>query len=104
VSPAWVKARLESGEPLRLIDVRERDEWELVNLGAYGAELIPLSEFADRMGELDATQELVVYCRSGNRSGRVVRQLRQAGYTRVWNLRGGILGWAEELEPGMPRY
>jgi molybdopterin/thiamine biosynthesis adenylyltransferase/rhodanese-related sulfurtransferase/molybdopterin converting factor small subunit len=105
VTPTWVKTRLESGEPLRLIDVRERDEWELVNLGAYGAELLPLSEYADRYAEvIDAAQDVVVYCRSGNRSGRVVKQLRGAGYTRVWNLRGGIRGWAEELEPGMPRY
>ena len=104
ISATELKQRLDRGDALTLIDVREPFEWEIGNLGTYGARLIPMREVAERQAEIDASGEVVVYCRSGNRSGRVVNALMEAGYTRVWNLAGGILGWADAVDPSIPKY
>lgn len=85
------KRRVESGA--RLLDVREAEEYGANR--SPGAELIPLSEFAERYRELPDDEELVVHCRSGARSGRAVEFLRAQGYDAV-NVAGGILAWAEE--------
>jgi sulfur-carrier protein adenylyltransferase/sulfurtransferase len=99
-----LKARLEQGERITLLDVREPYEWEIGNLAPEGATLIPLAELPRRLGELDPAAETVVYCRSGARSARAVQQLRAAGFTGVWNLAGGILAWSDEVDPDMPKY
>ncbi len=85
-----------------LIDVREPFEAEIARID--GARLIPLGELPARLDELDRGREIVVHCRSGIRSARAVRTLLDAGFPRVWNLRGGILAWAEEIEPDLARY
>ncbi|MBI4544869.1 MAG: molybdopterin-synthase adenylyltransferase MoeB [Gemmatimonadetes bacterium] len=99
-----LKERLDRGEPLTIIDVREPFEWEIANLAGYGARLIPLAQVAERMSELDADQEIVLHCRSGSRSARALRQLRAGGFRRLWNLKGGILAWAQEVDPALPQY
>jgi adenylyltransferase/sulfurtransferase len=99
-----LKARLERGDPLTIIDVREPHEWEIANLGAEGATLIPLGELPERLAELDQEDEIVLQCRSGARSARAAGLLRAHGFRQTWNLEGGILAWADEIEPGMPKY
>jgi sulfur-carrier protein adenylyltransferase/sulfurtransferase len=104
MTPAELKQRLDAGDPLVLVDVREPFEWDIANLSAYGARLIPLDEVLERSDEIDAAAEVVVYCRSGSRSAGAVRQLRQRGYQRIWNLKGGINGWASDVDPSLPAY
>jgi sulfur-carrier protein adenylyltransferase/sulfurtransferase len=99
-----LKERLDTGETLDLVDVREPFEWRIANLGEFGARMIPMGEVAERVGELDPAREIIVYCRSGARSGDVVHYLRERGYPRARNLRGGILAWGAEVDPSFPRY
>ena len=66
--------------------------------------LIPKGEVLDRMGELDTAREMVVQCRSGARSADVIRLLQQHGFSKMWNLEGGINLWAQDVEPSLPRY
>jgi adenylyltransferase/sulfurtransferase len=99
-----LKERLERGEPLTIIDVREPHEWEIANLGTEGARLIPLGQLEQRMNELDSADEIVLHCRSGSRSARALRQLRAAGFRKLYNLRGGILAWADEVDEEMSKY
>lgn len=104
ITPAELKARLDRGDALTIVDVREPHEWEIANLAPYGARLIPMREIEARLGELDRDAEIVLHCKTGGRSAIVLRQLREAGYTRLWNLKGGILAWAEEVDPSLPKY
>jgi len=99
-----LKERLDEGEPITIIDVREPHEWEIANLEPYGARLIPIGEFAEQMHELNSADQIVVHCRSGARSAKAFRQLHAAGFRRIWNLKGGILAWTEEVDPTLPRY
>lgn len=85
-----------------LLDVRTPREWQICRL--EGAELIPLHELGDRWMELDATQEIVVYCHHGHRSARAVDFLRRVGLERVKNLTGGIDAWSREIDPEVPIY
>jgi sulfur-carrier protein adenylyltransferase/sulfurtransferase len=94
--------RLQRGESLRLIDVREPHELEISHL--QGAELFPLGSLASRLHELDSAQEMVVFCKSGTRSARAVELLAGAGFRKVKNLRGGINAWAEQVDPDLPIY
>ena len=86
------------------MDVRELFEREIVDLPQHGQLSIPTGEFIERMGELDSAKEVVVYCRSGGRSEQVARYLMQNGFEQVLNLRGGILGWRQEVDPSLPTY
>jgi sulfur-carrier protein adenylyltransferase/sulfurtransferase len=104
ITPTELKQRLDDGDPLLLVDVREPFEWDIANLGEYGARLIPLSEVLERAGEIDPAAEIVLYCRSGARSAGALRQLRSRGYTRIWNLKGGLNRWAADVDPGMASY
>ena len=104
MTPAELKARLDRGERLTIVDVREPQEWDIANLAPLGARLIPLGQLAERMHELSSADEIVLHCRSGVRSAKAYRQLHAAGFRRLWNLEGGILAWAEDVDPGMARY
>ncbi len=84
-----------------LLDVRQEAEHSFVNIGGT---LIPLHELAQRIGELDPAKETIVYCRSGARSATAVRFLQDAGFSDVKNLRGGILAWATDIDPSLPKY
>jgi len=99
-----LKRRLDQGDPLTLIDVREPGEWDIGNLGPYGAKLIPMGELEQRMAEIDPADEVVLYCRSGARSGRVLEYMREQGYDRLWNLKGGMLAWSDQIDPSIPKY
>ncbi len=104
IGAAELRDRLEAGEPITLIDVREPYEWDIANLGDRGARLIPLGELPDRLSELADAGEIVVHCRTGSRSARALGLLRDAGFQRVLNLRGGIHAWADEVDPSLPKY
>jgi len=103
ITPTDLKARLDRGEKIRLIDVREADEWAIARLPE--AELIPLSQFQLRATkELSPDETLVLYCHHGMRSGRAQDYLRAQGYGNVLNLTGGIDAWAIHVDPKMKRY
>ncbi|MBI4539499.1 MAG: molybdopterin-synthase adenylyltransferase MoeB [Gemmatimonadetes bacterium] len=104
ITASELKTRLDRGDRVTIIDVREPHEWQIANLAPYGARLIPLGRLAERMHELDSANEIVLHCRSGVRSARALEQLRAAGFRRLWNLKGGILAWQEEVDPSLPRY
>ncbi len=99
-----LKRRLERGDALTLIDVREPHEWDIANLEPYGARLIPLGLLPHRMHEIEAGEEIVLFCRTGGRSARALRYLRDAGYRRLWTLEGGLHAWSDQIDPTMPRY
>ncbi len=90
-----LKARFARGDRFILLDVREPEEFELCHIP--GARLLPLSELSSRMGELDRTDEIILQCRSGKRSAKALGLLRQAGFVRLWNLKGGITAWLNEV-------
>ncbi len=96
-----LKERLDRGDDIFLLDVREPQEYQIVNLGAH---LIPLGELPARVNELDTSREIVVHCHSGARSARAVDFLRQMGFKKVKNLAGGINQWAARIDPTLPRY
>ncbi|HKQ61875.1 MAG TPA: molybdopterin-synthase adenylyltransferase MoeB [Candidatus Polarisedimenticolaceae bacterium] len=96
-----LKARLDSGEPPLLLDVRTPGEWALGHIA--GAQWIPLHELPARHGELDGAREVVAYCHRGTRSALAVRWLREHGF-RARNLAGGIDAWSERVDPAVPRY
>jgi adenylyltransferase/sulfurtransferase len=104
MTPTEVRDRLVAGTALAILDVREPHEWDIVNLEEHGARLIPLAQLPDRIDQIDRERDLVVHCRSGARSARAVRLLREHGFTRVWNLSGGILAWSDEVDPLLPKY
>jgi sulfur-carrier protein adenylyltransferase/sulfurtransferase len=104
ISVRELKEKLDRGTPLTIIDVREPREWPIANLGEYGAKLIPMAELPSRLDEIDPQEELVLQCRSGNRSAHAVQFLRSRGYGRAVNLNGGILAWSDEIDPGMRKY
>jgi adenylyltransferase/sulfurtransferase len=102
ITPKEVASWLEQASRPFLLDVREPNEWEIGRLP--GAVRISVNELAGRIGELDANREMVVYCRSGVRSGRAVELLRGAGFRKVKNMTGGILRWSDEVDPSIPKY
>lgn len=102
ITPAQLKARLDAGENLVLLDVREPNEWELGRI--EGARLIPVNSVTAHAGELSTADEIVLYCRSGVRSARALQSLRELGFRKLWNLHGGILAWANEIDPSLPQY
>jgi sulfur-carrier protein adenylyltransferase/sulfurtransferase len=104
ITPRALKTRLDAGERLFILDVREPHEWEIANLAHLGARLMPMGEVAGRMHELDTAQEIVVQCRSGGRSADVIRELQQHGFRKLLNLEGGINRWAREVDPSLPVY
>jgi len=102
ITVAELDARRRRGDDFDLVDVREPHEWDIARI--EGARLAPLSSFADALRTFDSARDVVVYCKSGARSAKAVRQLQEAGFRRVWNVEGGILRWAEEIDPTVPRY
>ncbi len=104
ITPTQLAERLEAGEEIFILDVREPHEWEISNLSHLGARLIPQGQVLDRMGELDTARQIVVACRTGARSANVVRLLKQHGFSKLHNLEGGINRWAREVDPEIPVY
>jgi adenylyltransferase/sulfurtransferase len=96
-----LKARQDRGEKIFILDVREPHEYQICNLNG---KLIPLGELPRRVNELDSSVEMVVHCRSGKRSADAIQFLQTAGFKKLWNLKGGVLAWADEVDPTMPKY
>jgi adenylyltransferase/sulfurtransferase len=96
-----LKRRLDAGDNLFVLDVREPHEYQICNIQGH---LIPLGDLPKRVNELDSSREIVAHCRSGVRSAKAVEFLQQAGFKKVHNLAGGILAWADRIDPKMPKY
>jgi sulfur-carrier protein adenylyltransferase/sulfurtransferase len=96
-----LKRRIDAGEDVQLIDVREPYEYQIAQIGGT---LIPQNDVPNRLGEIDRDREVVVHCRSGSRSQRIAEFLQQQGYAKVANLAGGILAWSDEIDPKVTKY
>jgi molybdopterin/thiamine biosynthesis adenylyltransferase/rhodanese-related sulfurtransferase len=96
-----LKERLDNGRDVSVLDVREPHEYEVANIGAR---LIPLGELPERLVELDRDETFAVHCKTGGRSARAVRLLKEAGFQNVYNVKGGITAWSEEIDPSVPKY
>ena len=96
-----LKQRLDKGDDLFVLDVREPHEYQICNIGGH---LIPLNDLPKRVSELDSSREIVVHCKMGGRSAKAADFLRQSGFSRVHNLAGGINAWAERIDPKVPKY
>ncbi len=101
ITPRDLKARLDRGDDLFILDVREPHEYQICNLKGT---LIPLGELPKRVSELDSSREMVVHCRSGKRSADAIAFLQKTGFKKLWNLKGGVLAWSDEVDPTMPKY
>lgn len=96
-----LKEWLDKGEDVPLIDVREPTEYEIVNIDG---KLIPMNEVEERKDEIPTDKPVVVHCRSGKRSADIIEVLQEEGYENLYNLKGGILAWADEIDPSLPKY
>ncbi len=101
LTPVELKRRLDAGENVFVLDVREPHEYQIVNIGAP---LIPLGDLPNRLGELDPSREIVIHCKSGGRSQRAAELLQKSGFKNVVNLAGGITAWATDVDPKLPKY
>src|SRR5262245_3245252 len=104
ITPGQLKDKLDRGEEITIIDVREPHEWQIANLARYGARLIPLGQFPQRLNDINPADDIVVHCKVGGRSAQAYEVLQQAGYTRIKNLKGGILAWADQVDRSMQKY
>jgi adenylyltransferase/sulfurtransferase len=96
-----LKRRMDAGEDVYILDVREPYEYRIAQIGGM---LIPQTDVPNRLAEIDREREIIVQCRSGVRSQRIAEFLRQQGYPRVVNLAGGILAWSDEIDPKVQKY
>ncbi len=98
-----LKARLDSGDDIQLIDVRQPDEFGFARI--EGTRLIPLGEIMSRSDEIDPSRETVVLCKMGGRSARAIEALQRSGFTGdLKNLVGGITAWSNDVDPSVPKY
>jgi sulfur-carrier protein adenylyltransferase/sulfurtransferase len=102
ITAVELKQRLDRGDKLTLVDVREPNEYQINRIP--GTVLIPLGEVPRRYAELDKDAEIVVHCKMGGRSAKAADFLRSVGFTRVLNLKGGILDWIDKVDPSQPKY
>ena len=101
ISVETLKRRLDSGESIQIVDVREVFEYRTANIGGL---LIPLHELPDRISELDKEKELILMCHHGQRSARATEFLRRKGFRFARNLAGGIDAWSLHIDATVPRY
>jgi adenylyltransferase/sulfurtransferase len=104
IEPLELKERLDRGDPLVLVDVREAFERSIVDLPDFGQKAIPVKSIPFAAQHLDPSEEIVVYCRAGPRSSWATERLMEMGFPRVLNLRGGVLGWRAQVDPSMKAY
>jgi sulfur-carrier protein adenylyltransferase/sulfurtransferase len=102
IDPVEVKAKIDRGDPFVLIDVREPHEYQICRIP--NAKLIPLGDLPKRVNELNSADEIVAHCKSGMRSAKAVEFLKQAGFRKVRNMKGGILAWSDKVDPSVPKY
>ncbi|HXO44678.1 MAG TPA: molybdopterin-synthase adenylyltransferase MoeB [Candidatus Cybelea sp.] len=101
ITPKELKARLDRGDDIYVLDVREPNEYQICNINGH---LIPLGELSRRVHELDSSREIVAHCKSGKRSAEAVEFLRGAGFRKISSLKGGILAWSDQVDPTVPKY
>lgn len=101
ISCTELKKMMDTKENYQLIDVREEHEAEIATIGG---ELIPMGDVMDNLDKISKEKKVVVYCRSGKRSGAIVQALEQSGFSNVYNLKGGILAWADEVDGTITKY
>ena len=103
ISATELKRRLDAGDDIQLIDVRQPEEWAFAKI--EGAKLIPLGELMSRKDEIEQGRETVIHCKAGMRSARAVQALQQSGSKgELKNLKGGITAWSNEVDPKVPKY
>ncbi|OFV97384.1 MAG: molybdenum cofactor biosynthesis protein MoeB [Acidobacteria bacterium RIFCSPLOWO2_02_FULL_61_28] len=102
ISPPELKRKMDRRDGFFLLDVREPHEVQICQIP--GSRLIPLGQVPARVHELNSADDIIVYCRSGQRSGKAVDFLKKAGFRKVKNLRGGILAWSDQVDPSVPKY
>lgn len=103
ITATELKAAMDSGADIQLIDVRQPDEYAAAKI--EGAKLIPLGEIIARMDELDPTRETVIHCKMGGRSARAIEALERSGFKgSMKNLVGGITAWSNDVDPSVPKY
>jgi adenylyltransferase/sulfurtransferase len=99
---AKLQGGIQNGEKVTLIDVREQFEWDIARIPV--AKLIPLGDLHSRMSELDSADTIYLQCKSGVRSANALRELQKAGFSKLFNVRGGILAWADRIDTSMAKY
>lgn len=102
ITPLELKARIDKGDDIFILDVREPHEYDIARI--EGSTLIPLGQVAQRVGELDSTADIIVHCKMGGRSAKAQGILKEMGFSRVTNLTGGILRWSDDVDPSIPKY
>ncbi|MCS3919587.1 adenylyltransferase/sulfurtransferase [Candidatus Fervidibacter sacchari] len=103
VTPQELKSKLDAGEPLLLLDVREPEELEISEF-PHPYKHIPLDDLPERVHELDLTSEIIIFCRNDQRSRLAAQMLQRMGFSRVKVLKGGINAWSQEIDPSVPQY
>jgi adenylyltransferase/sulfurtransferase len=101
LSVTELKHRIDAGEDLFILDVREPFEYQIANIGG---KLIPQNDVPQRLAEIDRDREIIVHCKAGGRSQRIAEFLKQSGYPKVVNVAGGILAWSDQVDPAVPKY
>jgi adenylyltransferase/sulfurtransferase len=103
ITATELKQRLDRGDDIQIIDVREPNEYEIAHIP--GTKLIPLGQVVNRAGEIDESRETVVHCKGGVRSARAIEALTRSGFKgKLVNLKGGITAWSNEVDPSVPKY
>ena len=102
ITPSDLNAQLQGDGKVVLLDVREPHEWDICHI--TGSTFIPEGDVLARMNELDTADDIVLICRTGIRSARALNQLREVGFTKLRNLVGGLHGWADDVDPSIPKY
>ena len=103
ITATELKQRLDRGDDIQIIDVREADEVAIAKLP--NSIHIPLGQVINRMGEIDSNRETVVHCKMGGRSARAIDALKRSGFPgNLMNLKGGIIAWSNEVDPTVPKY
>jgi len=101
ISVTELKRKMDAGENINVLDVREPHEYEVANIGV---KLVPLGELPQRLAEFDQNENLAIHCKTGGRSAKAVKLLQDAGFENVYNVKGGITAWSEEIDPSVPKY
>ena len=103
ITATELKQRLDQGDDIQIIDVREPNEYEIAKIP--DSKLIPLGQVLNRQSEIDPTRETVVHCKMGGRSAKAIEALQRSGFQgRLMNLKGGITAWSNEVDPSVPKY
>jgi len=101
ISVSELKQKMDNGESINVLDVREPHEYEVANIGV---KLVPLGELPQRIAEFEQSENFAIHCKTGGRSAKAVKLLQDAGFENVYNVKGGITAWSEEVDPSVPKY